>query len=67
MGYIKMINKWTGSEMYVDESRLDEYESMGHRTALPSTIKEMERKEEPKKEPTELEKAVKRVVRKKKV
>ena len=25
MGYIKMINKWTGSEMYVDESRLDEY------------------------------------------
>lgn len=30
---IKMINKVTGTEMYVDDSRVGEYEAMGHRRA----------------------------------
>ncbi len=59
----KMINKITGTVMYVDDSRFEEYRGMGHRSALPATLEEMGRKEEP----TELEKAVKRVSRKKKV
>lgn len=32
---VKLINALTGSEMYVDESRLDEYLAKGHKIAPP--------------------------------
>lgn len=32
---IRMVNKITGGDMWVDESRLDEYLEAGHRLASP--------------------------------
>lgn len=62
---IKLIHKITETEMYVDESRVDEYRNMGYRSALPQTIEECETRGKTENAP--LEKAVKRVGRKKKV
>ena len=57
---VKMINKITGTDMYVDESRVGEYIALGHRTAIP-TISDLEKKEPD----AELKKAIKRVSKKK--
>ena len=54
---VKMINKITGTDMYVDESRVGEYIALGHRTA----ISDLEKKEPD----AELKKAIKRVSKKK--
>lgn len=54
----KMINKITGTEMWVDDDRVSEYIALGHRKTVP-TLDDLEK-------PTEIEKAIKRV-RKKKV
>lgn len=42
---VKMINKWTGTVMFVDESRVDEYKALGHTRPIP-TLDELKRKEE---------------------
>lgn len=42
---VKMINWYTGSEMYVAEDRVEEYKAAGHKIALPL----VEKKPEPKK------------------
>ena len=53
---VGMINGWTGTEMFVDESRVDEYLAAGHRLAVSPTAKaepvpEKPKKAEPKKAP----------------
>ena len=58
----KFINKFTGTEMWVADSRVEEYKAAGHALAAPSPVKptkaevkeekiEEQPKEEPKKEP----------------
>lgn len=54
----KMINKITGTEMWVSDDRVSEYIALGHRKTVP-TLDDLEK-------PTDIEKAIKRV-RKKKV
>lgn len=53
---IGMINGWTGTEMFVDESRVDEYLAAGHTLAATSTkqaepVTEEPKKAEPKRSP----------------
>ncbi len=35
---VKFINKWTGSEMWVAEDRVEEYKAAGHKVALPPVV-----------------------------
>ena len=48
---VRMINGWTGTEMFVAEDRKDEYLAAGHRLAAeaPAPKKAEPVKEEPKK------------------
>lgn len=57
-----MINKLTGTEMWVDESRVMEYKALGHLRTAP-TIDDLTREVDT----SELKKAIKRVASKKKV
>ena len=59
---VKMINKLTGTEMWVDESRVMEYKALGHLCTAP-TIDDLTREVDT----SELKKAIKRVASKKKV
>lgn len=59
---VKMINKLTGTEMWVDESRVMEYKALGHLRTAP-TIDDLTREVDT----SELKKAIKRVASKKKV
>ena len=36
---VKFINRLTGSEMWVDESRVEEYEKAGHKKAIVPSSK----------------------------
>ena len=46
---VKFINRLTGNEMWVDESRADEYKSAGHKLAAPaSKASDTERKKSAK-------------------
>lgn len=56
---IKMINRITGTEMYVDDERVSEYKALGHHTTVP-TIEEITRKEKI----SDFEKEIKRVEKK---
>ena len=66
---VKMINRITGTAMWVDESRVAEYKALGHTRPVP-TLDDLARREEDaaeKKEPAaavELKKAIKRVTTK---
>lgn len=57
---VKMINKITGTEMWVDDERVEEYRAFGHRRTVP-TMDELT-----KEKPTELQKAIRKVASKKK-
>ena len=50
---VKMINRSFGCEMWVDESRVNEYLEAGHRLASAPTAKaaDMEKQKRTKKEP----------------
>ena len=69
MSMVKMINRITGTEMWVEEDRVPEYKALGHRRTAP-TLDYLARKEEKReecKEPAaavELKKAIKRVTSK---
>lgn len=47
MDWITMINALTGTEMYVTESRLDEYLKAGHKLANPAPEAEPPKPETP--------------------
>ena len=64
MRFVKMINKITGTEMYVEESRVSEYKAQGHRTTAPK-LDDLKREEVDPGPVKELKKAIKRVSKKK--
>lgn len=48
---VKMVNRLTGTVMYVDESRVDEYMGRGHTLPPVPTTEEKPKAEKPKVEP----------------
>lgn len=49
---IKLINKLTGTDMWVDESRAEKYIAAGHKPAAPASVEEATQ-EEPAEEAAE--------------
>ena len=55
---IKFINKMFGTEMWVDESRVDEYIAAGHALAADTVKKTVEKKIQPTEDVQDIEKEV---------
>jgi hypothetical protein len=49
---IKLINASTGGDMWVHESRLDEYLAAGHKLAAPPKVERPKTQEKPRKKTT---------------
>jgi hypothetical protein len=51
---VRMVNRLTGTVMYVDESRVDEYMGRGHTLPPVPTTEEKPKAEKPKVEPKKI-------------
>ena len=49
---VKFINSFTGTEMYIDESRVEEYKKAGHKPASKNAGTKPPKQEEPPVEET---------------